>query len=35
MGSTIVILSQKDAIKWYVELNQKVHFGEVIGELNG
>ena len=34
MGSTIVILSQKDAIKWSVELNQKVSFADVIGELN-
>jgi len=34
MGSTIVILSQKDAIRWDVSLNQKVTFGEVIGELN-
>ena len=34
MGSTIVILSQKDAIKWSVELNQKVKFADVIGELN-
>ncbi len=34
MGSTIVILSQKDAVKWNVNLNQKVTFGDVIGELN-
>ena len=34
MGSTIVILSQKDAIKWSVELNQKVTFADVLGELN-
>jgi len=34
MGSTIVILSQKDVIKWSVELNQKVKFADVIGELN-
>ena len=34
MGSTIVILSQKGAIKWSVEFNQKVSFGDVIGELN-
>jgi len=33
MGSTIVILSQKNAIRWDVELNQKVSFGDVIGEL--
>lgn len=31
MGSTIVILSQKDAIKWSVELNQKVTFADVLG----
>ena len=34
MGSTIVVLSQKDAIKWSVELNQKVSFADVLGELN-
>ena len=34
MGSTIVILSQKDALKWNLELNQKVSFSDVIGELN-
>jgi len=34
MGSTIVILSQKDAIKWSVNLNQKVSFGDVIGKIN-
>ena len=34
MGSTIVILSQKDAINWSVTLNQKVSFGVLIGELN-
>ena len=34
MGSTIVILSQKDAIKWSVELNQKVSYADVLGELN-
>ena len=34
MGSTIVILSQKDAISWSVKVNQKVSYGEVIGELN-
>ena len=33
MGSTIVILSQKDAIEWSVELNEHVSFGEVIGKL--
>jgi len=35
MGSTIVILSQKDAIKWHVELNKKVSFGDIVGNLNG
>ena len=35
MGSTIVILSKKDAIKWSVEINQKVSFSEVLGELKG
>lgn len=34
MGSTIVILSQKSAINWSVALNQKVSFGDVLGELN-
>ncbi len=34
MGSTIVVLSQKNAIKWYINENQKVNFGKVIGELN-
>ncbi|NPA28101.1 MAG: phosphatidylserine decarboxylase, partial [Epsilonproteobacteria bacterium] len=34
MGSTIVILSQKDAIEYRVRLDQYVKFGEVIGELN-
>jgi len=34
MGSTIVVLSQKDAIKWSVELNQKVKFADVLGELS-
>ncbi len=33
MGSTIVILSEKDAIEWSVELNQKVSFGDILGEL--
>lgn len=33
MGSTIVILSQKNAIQWHVSLNQKVSFGDVIGTL--
>ena len=33
MGSTIVILSPKDSIKWNVKLNQKVSFGDVVGEL--
>ena len=34
MGSTIVILSDKGALNWSVELNQKVSFADVIGELN-
>ncbi len=34
MGSTIVILSQKDSITWNVNLNQKVSYGDVIGELS-
>ncbi len=34
MGSTIVMLSQKDAIRYKVKLNQHVKFGDVIGELN-
>jgi len=34
MGSTIVILSQKDAIEWSVNLNQKVSFGDVLGKLD-
>ena len=34
MGSTIVVLSEKDSIKWNVELNQKVSFADLIGELN-
>jgi len=34
MGSTIVMLSQKDAIKYSVEIGNKVSFGDVIGELN-
>jgi len=34
MGSTIVILSQQEAIEWFVKINQKVFFGDVIGELN-
>jgi phosphatidylserine decarboxylase len=33
MGSTIVILSQKDAIKYSVELGSSVKYGDVIGEL--
>ena len=33
MGSTIVIFSQKDAIKWEVAENQKIKFGDVIGRL--
>ncbi len=33
MGSTIVILSQKSSIKWSVTLNQKVAFGDVLGDL--
>ena len=34
MGSTIVMLSQKDSIEYDVEINQKVSFGDIIGELN-
>ena len=34
MGSTVVILSQKDSIKWNVKLMEHVKFSEVIGELN-
>lgn len=33
MGSTIVILSQKGSLKWDVELNKKVSFPNIIGEL--
>ncbi len=33
MGSTIVILSQKNSINWKVHIDQKVSFGDVIGEL--
>ena len=33
MGSTIVILSQKNSIEWSVSLNQKVSFADVIGQL--
>ena len=33
MGSTIVILSQKESIEWSVSLNQKVSFGDVLGNL--
>jgi len=35
MGSTIVMLSQKDAIEWSVDINQKVSFAQVLGELKG
>ncbi len=34
MGSTIVIVSEKDAIKWSVSEGEKVQFPQVIGELN-
>ncbi len=34
MGSTIVILSQKNSIKWNVKVMQKVKFADVVGELN-
>jgi len=34
MGSTIVLLSQKNALRLDVELNSKVKFGDIIGELN-
>ena len=34
MGSTIVILSQKDAVKWNVNIMQRVKFADVVGELN-
>ncbi len=34
MGSTIVILSQKDSIEYFVKVNEKVSFGDIIGELN-
>ncbi len=33
MGSTIVILSQKDTINWSLNLNQKVSFANLLGEL--
>jgi len=33
MGSTIVILSQKDSIKWNVELMEHIKYSKVIGEL--
>lgn len=33
MGSTIVIVSQKGAIKWSTSINQKVSFADLIGEL--
>ena len=35
MGSTIVILSQKDAIEYDLEINQKVSFAQSIGYLGG
>ncbi len=34
MGSTIVIVSEKDAIRWNVSEGDKVQFSQVIGELN-
>jgi len=34
MGSTIVMLSQKDALKYHIKVGQKVAFAQVIGELN-
>jgi len=34
MGSTIVMLSEKDAITYDVSLGQKVMFGQTIGRLN-
>ena len=33
MGSTIVMLSQKDSIDWNLRIDQKVSFGDKIGEL--
>ncbi len=35
MGSTIVILSQKDAIDYDLSINQKVSFAQTIGYLGG
>ena len=35
MGSTIVILSQKDAIDYKLSINQKVSFAQTIGYLGG
>ncbi len=35
MGSTVVILSQKDSIKYQISSNTKVRFGQRIGELKG
>lgn len=34
MGSTIVILSEKNAVEWSVNVDQKVSFGDVIGRLH-
>jgi phosphatidylserine decarboxylase len=34
MGSTIVMLSQKNALEYHVELNKHIHFGDIIGELH-
>ncbi len=34
LGSTIVMLSEKNALKYIVNLDDDVEFGEIIGELN-